>query len=118
MRLFVRYPDTCVLLVYKVTVCDLFLYAQFCALRFIAESDKGLLEVSGGLWGAVQLPPHCRTAQRDRNKEWGGTAVAVTLPFIFCQIYCILGEEGGFQKPVRLVMVNILCFIVIFKKSF
>lgn len=38
MRVFVRYPDTCVLLVYKVTICDLFLYAQFCALGFIAES--------------------------------------------------------------------------------
>lgn len=111
VRLFVRYPDIC-LAGLQSEKFVIFFYMHSCVSCFYCW--KWPWKCQEELPGAVQCTPHYGTAQKDGNKKRERTVSPVTLPFLFilCQIF--FGEEGGEQKPVRLVMINLLGFIFLF----
>lgn len=105
VRLFVRYPDKCLTglrsdSLWFVPICTVVCPVLYCS--------EWLLKCQGGLSGAVQWTPQGGTAQSHGDKKGRKMVASVTFPFILCQTYYIFGEE------VRLAIMNILCFTIIF----
>lgn len=101
VRLFMRYPDICLAGV------------QSDNLWFVSILLKVALKVSGRTVGSSAVNPSLWDCTEGWEQRRGKDSSCFL--FIFCQIYCVFGKEGGEQKPVRLAMTNIQRFVVFFK---